>query len=284
MPIESTFRPQTIKEPKKLQFTIGAFRGVDYRPIQLQVKDYNATDIKNFIYRDNANQKRMGYEQLLYFKFQDNYVDINGNARTNSSNKVNGLWEFVDSDHNKHLIAHIGKLLYEIKNIDGAFYNIEYSMIKDDNTNRTLELLDEISGTYSAFASKGILYILSGVKYYALYKGTKGASDVGVKYGDLAFIEVANSSIAYIPTTTIGITYKDSPVALNTSLDKVNLLSNYRKNKLVSGTFIEDGENIRTSVFYDYELDTNIVGISVVDNVADIEVAITEYKIKSGGE
>lgn len=278
MPIVNTFRPQTIKEPKKLQFTIGAFRGVDYRPIQLQVKDYNATDIKNFIYRDNANQKRMGYEQLLSVPI-DTYKLV-GDNRTlnNTSNRINGLWEFVDSEGIKHLIAHIGKLLYEIKNIYGAFYNIEVTMVKD-SSGYTLELLDEISGTYSAFASKGVLYILSGVKYYALFNGTKGANDVGIQYGDLVFIEVANSSIAYIPTTTIGITYKDSPVSMNTSLDKVNLLSNYRKNKLVSGTFVEDGENTKTTAFYDYELDSNIVG-----NVEDIEVAITEYKIKSGGE
>ena len=278
MPTVNTFRPQTIKEPKKLQFTIGAFRGVDYRPIQLQVKDYNATDIKNFIYRDNANQKRMGYEQLFSFPI-DTYKLLGDNRVTNNtSNRINGLWEFVDSKGIYHLIAHIGVLLYEIKNIDGAFYNIEATMIKDSG-GYTLELLDEISGTFSAFASKGVLYILSGNKYYALFNGTKGASDVGIQYGDLAFIEVANSSIAYIPTTTIGITYKDSPVTMNASLDKINLLSNFRKNKLVSGTFVEDGENTRTTAFYDYELDTNIVGMSIVDNVADIEVSITDYEL-----
>lgn len=281
MPTVNTFRPQKIKEPKKLQFTIGAFRGVDYRPIQLQVKDYNATDIKNFIYRDNANQKRMGYEHLITMPRED-YLDMNGVSHFNNSNRVNGLWEFVDSKGIYHLIAHIGNLLYEIKNIDGAFYNIQYSMIKDDISGKTLEMLDEISGTYSAFASKGVLYILSGVKYYALFNGTKDVSDVGIQYGDLVFIEVANSSIAYIPTTTIGITYKDSPVSMNTSLDKVNLLSNYRKNKLVSGTFVEDGESTRTTAFYDYELDSNIdsEGLSIDDqNIADIEVSITEYKL-----
>ena len=289
MPSNSTFRPQTISEPKKHQFTIGAFRGVDYRPIQLQVKDYNATDIKNFIYRDNANQKRMGYEQLCNIPislFSSNLYSLtcinenNSVVTTNTSSNINGLYEFLDEDNEYHLIAHIGSFLYEIKNISGAFYSISYELICEvvsPYARKAIKLNDTIS---SAFYNNGKLYILDGNKYICIYKGDLESSDIGIKKSDsgLCVILVENSHLAYVPTTTIGITYKDSPVTMNASLDKINLLSNFRKNKLVSGTFIEDGENARTTANFDYELDTNISGNQ--SELNDIEVSITNYVLQ----
>jgi len=280
MPTRNKFNPQTISEPKKHQFVVDAFRGVDYRPIEMQVANYNAVEIENFIFRDNANQKRMGYEQLLNIPIQS-YVDLEDNqSKTNTSNNVNGLWTFIDENGNKRFIAHIGSLLYEISGIDGAFYKMTYKLIKDTN-NKTMTLLDRPSGTYSAFSDKGKLFILSGNYYYALYSGEKASSDFGIQCSDLVFIKVADSSISYIPTTTIGITYKDSPVKSNTSLDKVNLLSKFRKNKLVSGTFMDDGETTRTTEFYDYELDSEVWYENETD-LNNLEVDITEYLLNEG--
>ena len=285
----NVFKPQTIESPKKHQFKIDAFRGVDFRPIQLQVADHNAIDIKNIIYRDNANQKRNGYEHLLTIPIETYYqYGDTSTLKTNINNNVYGIWEFTDTLHNKHVIAHIGRLLYEIKNINKTYDKITYKMICEVDTNQkkiTFEMYDAPSGTFSAFSLNGVLFILGGSKYYALYNGEKELSDKAIETSDgLVLCEVQDSHFAYIPTTTIGITTIDSVANNQTMLDKVNILSQYRKNKLVSGV-IKDDDNPKKTLYNDYELD-DYIKTKNEDYFAlnNISVSITEYVLQDGGD
>ena len=58
------------------------------------------------------------------------------------------------------------------------------------------------------------------------------------QYGEsvIQFFPVENSLLTPIPTTSISITYKNSIVSGRAQLDKANLLTMWRKNKMLSGT------------------------------------------------
>ena len=238
------------------RLSIDAFLGVDYNPAQLQVASNHATDILNFIYKDRVNQKRRGWEQLA--KIPDDYTyyvrndDGTFTQKTNTPH-FNGFFHLVGEDNLIYYVAHIGKLLYQVTGIgkDKSFLDIEFKPLVDSvvvgaNTyNVALELEDYKS---SAFVGDKRLYILGGNKYYVL-KVNNGVFDLA---------EVEDHEETYIPVTTIGITYKDSPVSGITALDDVNMMTQWRRNKLVSGTYIDDGVTLRTTRFWDYELDTNV--------------------------
>lgn len=236
--------------------SIDKFLGVDYNPAQLQVASNHATDILNFIYKDRVNQKRRGWEQLA--KIPDDYTyyvrndDGTFTQKTNTPH-FNGFFHLVGEDNLIYYVAHIGKLLYQVTGIgkDKSFLDIEFKPLVDNvyvspNTyNVALELEDYKS---SAFVGDKRLYILGGNKYYVLK----------VNSGVFELAEVEDHEETYIPVTTIGITYKDSPVSGITALDDVNMMTQWRRNKLVSGTYIDDGVTLRTTRFWDYELDTNV--------------------------
>lgn len=254
MPIRSTYRHSSVNEPKKYTLEITKFKGVDYSASKLNVADDHAIEIKNIIYKDNVNQKRNGWEQVAKVEPIKYYVYVNGKyiERTNTTN-INGIWTFIGENDIKYTIAHIGRILFQVINFKEGNNFIQAKVIPltrevIDNTtiyNVALELNDEPS---QAFYGSKRLYILGGNKYYVLRTVLDG----------LQLSEVEDDEETYIPTTTVGITYKDSAVNIAAPLDDVNLMTQYRKNKLVSGTYVDDGTTVRTTKFWDYELDTSV--------------------------
>lgn len=255
---KSTFEHYDLTFDKKRKvLAVNQFLGVDYNPAQLQVATNHATDILNIIYKDRVNQKRRGWEKLaqlpndytyyVYDEDNDTYTQ-----KTNSTH-INAFWSFIGKDGLVYYIAHIGSILYQVTNIgrDKSFLDIKFKPLVNNVTvgqntyNVAIELEDYKS---SAFVGDKRLYILGGNKYFVL------TADNGVF--DLREVEDDNET--YIPVTTIGITYKDSPVSGITALDDVNMMTQWRRNKLVSGTYIDDGVTLRTTRFWDFELDTNV--------------------------
>ena len=86
-----------------------------------------------------------------------------------------------------------------------------------------------------------------------------------------------DSQYTYIPTTTIGITYKDSPVNAISAYDDVNLMTQWRKNKLVSGTYIDNGVDVRSTRFWEWDFDTSVKPKTKSD-LNNLEIVISSLR------
>ena len=84
---------------------------------------------------------------------------------------------------------------------------------------------------------------------------------------------VEESDLVQIPTTTILITYADALTSRRTSLDKVNLLTKWRKNMLLSG--IGKEETSITSTNFDYTLDSPMI-FEKESDITDFSMEIQE--------
>lgn len=275
MPIRSNYRHYNVSQPKKQTFDITKYKGVDYSSAKLTVKNDHAIDISNIVYKDNVNQKRTGWEQVAKVLPISYQVKVNNSyvAKSNPTN-INGIWTFYGEDGQKYTIAHIGRLLFELKNFNKEKTFLETKLIpliRDIEDNgvvfenvpySNIELNDEKS---QAFYGSKRLYILGGNKYCVL-TANNGVLDLRLVEDDVE---------TYIPTTTIGITYKDSAVESAAPLDDVNMLTQYRKNKLVSGTYVDDGVSLRTTQYWDFSLDTNVHPKNAQD-INNIKITISQ--------
>ena len=257
----------------KQVLNISRYLGLDYNPAQLQVATNHAVDASNIVFKDRVNQKRSPYEQLLKIEPYQYYVEEDGSytAKTNSTH-INGIWDFIGEDEEKHLVFHIGNILFIAYNVDEEhnFLEMELLPLVDRKTingttyNIAYEINDE---KLSAFYQNNKLYILGGNKFIVLR----------AKDNQFVLSEVEDDEDTYIPVTTIGITYKDSLVGSRTPLDDVNLMTEWRKNKLVSGTYIDDGVTVRTTRFWDFELDTSVKCKNPKD-INDIKINISSLR------
>ena len=261
MPRNTTYRHYDLKFAKgyKKTLTINKFMGVDYGLAQLQVADYHAVDLQNIIFKDRVNQKRHGWQQLAKMSNTTYYVEKEDGTyeQRNNTYNFNGIWSFVGEDNQVYVVAHIGKLLYKITGIGKGmnFLNCNIELVATSKVyngviiNVAKELEDYKS---QAFYGNKRLYILGGNKYYVL-RGLN--SNLNLK-------EVENDENTYIPVTTIGIVAAnslssgESSLGHATSLDDVNLMTQYRKNKLVTGMPI--ASEVKKTRYNDYELDTCI--------------------------
>jgi len=274
MPIKSTFNHYNLSlDGKKLKLTVSRFLGVDFNPAQLQVADNHATDMRNFVYEDKVTQKRKGYDQMAQIKRTPYHVITeSGYEQRFNEPHFNGFFEFTGDDGANHCVAHIGRLLYAVYGIgrDKTFLDCRFVpllrtvVVNSVTYNVGIELEDFKS---MAFHGYNCLFILGG---NALYILRMDGSDFTLK-------AVEDSDETYVPVTTIGITDADSKVNERQALDDVNMMTQYRKNKLVSGTYIDDGVNVRTTRFWDYSLDTSIKPKKPTD-INNVRVRISSLK------
>lgn len=280
MPRNTTYRHYDLKFAKgyKKTLTINKFMGVDYGLAQLQVADYHAVDLQNIIFKDRVNQKRHGWQQLAKMSNTTYYVEKEDGTyeQRNNTYNFNGIWSFVGEDNQVYVVAHIGKLLYKITGIgkDMNFLNCNIELVATSKVyngviiNVAKELEDYKS---QAFYGNKRLYILGGNKYYVL-RGLN--SNLNLK-------EVEDDENTYIPVTTIGIVAAnslssgESSLGHATSLDDVNLMTQYRKNKLVTGMPI--ASEVKKTRYNDYELDTCINPKKNTD-INNIKVTINSLK------
>ncbi len=232
-------------------FNVQQFFGVDYTEAQSQIASNHATEIRNIIYKDKVNQKRTGFEELIKATNIPYKLSATDTEEKINQSNINAVWSFVGEDEKEYVIAHIGSLLFFVKGIgeDKSFLEMRLEPMAEVIDSKYIVPGELENYKSTAFVGLHRLYILGGNKFYVLR----------INNGDYSLKAVENDENTYIPTTTIGITYKDSLVSSQKLLDDVNLLSKYRKNKLVSGTYVDDGISVRTTQFWDYELDTSIL-------------------------
>lgn len=264
---KSSYRHHSLNSARKYTLEIGRFGGVDYTTQKFLVSDGHAIDIKNFIYKDGVVQKRNGIEQLLKvadFEYIpadfDNPNQGTQDTAIENTKEINGVWVFDAEDNTQHIVAHIGSCLYEIVNLETDYaeakpitlgvYKGEYLAYQFENYKS------------SAFVGGKKLWFLGGNKYMCL----RFLSD-----GTLSLFPVENSDRTPVPTTTISITYKNSIVNNRQQLDNTNLLTEWRKNMLISGTSKVDSD----TEFYEYTLDAPLIAKKTSD-MANIEVTIKE--------
>lgn len=274
MPLKSTFDHYSIRlDSKKLKLSVSRFLGVDYTPTQLQVKDYHAADMENLVYEDRVTQKRKGYEQLAKIgRTAYHVLTESGYEQRFNEPHFNGFWVFVGDDKRKHCIAHIGKLLYTVEGIgkDKTFLDCKFTPLLEERIINSVryQVATELEDFKSmAFHGSNCLFVLGGNAFYILR----------INGDRFALKKVEDSDETYIPTTTIGITDADSDVDERQALDDVNMMTQYRKNKLVSGTYFDDGINVRTTRFWDYSLDTSVKPKSPSD-LNSVRVRINSLK------
>lgn len=293
MPRNTYFQHYNLDFDDQKVFSISQFLGVDYTPSLLQADSSHATDMLNVIYKDRCNQKRNSYEQIGKFEpieFYQRYDDGTLSDANLSPSNINGMWKFVGEDDKEHVIAHIGNLLYEIHNLNDNFFNITSSIIGSyeeyviENENDELITMTRLVINYklenaksNAFIGFKRLYILDGNKFYVLKLVLNNANY------EFKLNAVEDDEDTFIPLTTIGITYEDSSVNARQGLDDVNLMTQFRKNKLVSGTYIDDGISVRSTRFWDYTLDTSIKPKNETD-INKITITISALKEQTKGD
>lgn len=271
----SAFQHYPLGKTKRLQAVTDRFLGVDYSSQKFLVANGRAIDLKNFIFTGNRVEKRHGYEQLFLVDdfeyvpadFDNPSTALLNEVHTNAKN-INNIWAFEGEDSKVHIIAHIGKLLYEVKNIDNDDISVEPILASSDLAqvdNLPYYLAFEYENYKSqAFVGGKKLWFLGGNKYMCIRYRT---SQVEV-------FAVENSDKTPIPVTTISITSNGSTVSQRMSLDKTNLMTEWRINKLITGT-TRNEEKKTQKTFYEYNLDAPLIPKTARD-MADITVVIEE--------
>lgn len=247
-----------------------AYKGVDYANQRFNVSQYRAIDEKNYVYIDGVLQKRRGYTNVFTFESTPYHaVDFSGKIqpgeRYNKTN-INGMWQFKDSNDNTHVIFHVGRLLYEVfdfglETMSAVPFQVANKSDPIDGIRyfRTYEFEDYKS---EAFVGNHMLYFLGGNKFMVLWYDVRGN-------GHLEPVE--NNPKTFVPTTTISITAEGSEITGRATLDNVNLLTEWRKNKILTGTNQEnDRGNERV-----YTLDSPIVAKND-DDISKITVVIKD--------
>ena len=254
--------------------SIKKFLGVDYSSQKFLVGDGRAIDLLNYIYKNGVIQKRHGYEELFQITpFDYAPKDFDGNdvleVHTNPIN-FNGIWRLRFEDGLFHTIAHIGKLLYEVKNMEDGkpvFEPIVYSQTKVYIEGQYYYQCYEYED-FKSFAFNGgdRLWFLGGNKFMLIrYLENYG----------LMVVPVEDSEFSPIPVTQISITYKNARAGQRANLDNVNLLNVLRKNRLISGIGKDEDEKTKSD-FYDYTLDAPLICKNEARDMANFSIQIKE--------
>lgn len=276
----SAFRHYSLSQATRRQLDVKSFLGVDYSTQKFLIADGHAIDLKNYIYKDGVMQKRNGVEQLLLVKTFE-YIPADFDTQTNplveeihsnEENKtINGMWRFEAEDGKEHVVAHIGKLMYEITDIDNDFIEAKPITTGQATVDGEIHHLAYEFEDYKSFAVVGgkKLWFLGGNKYMCLRFVLVNPTTTRAM-----FFALEDSDHTPVPTTTISITYKNSIVNRRMGLDNVNLLTMWRKNKLISGTSKQEDEKTKTT-FFEYTLDAPLI-VKNRKDMADIEITIEE--------
>lgn len=243
---KTTFNSNSIVNHTRKTLLIQSFAGSDLTSPQTQVSERRAIYSRNYMYRDGYVQKRFSYEQLgkpKEARFHELGFDGALGEEFTNPPKINGMWSFVAEDGERHVIAHVGYCLYEITGIskDPIFTPIGGYETSDGKAYQ-YRFLNQRS--YASVGQRK-LWFLGGNKYMVI-RFVSGTASVEA---------VANSSVAFIPTTTIGITYEDAVAGTRSGLDYPNTLCKFRKNMLLSG--IGKSDTAKTK-WFEYTLDAPI--------------------------
>ena len=262
-------------------FSITFNKGIDKASLPFEASPARALDALNYVYRDGKVQKRFGVNMIAHAPTVY-FVPEGGSRRTANTKTINGIWRFLAEDDQYHTIVHIGRLLFEYKEVDGGYTLtfFAYGTIRPINSHLPTPLCHDLLDAKSvAVIGNKSLYVFGGKHLLRVrFKPEEEHSCTAVY----------NDPDTYIPTTTVSITYQNAKVSGRASLDQVNLMTGWRKNRLLSGVGLNDGGNAlygSTVYGYVYQLDGPIVekNFSRTDipdmRVEDVRIKISRRKI-----
>lgn len=263
---KSTFNSNSIVNHTRKTLLIPSFVGDDLTNPQTMTSERRAIYSNNYMYRDGYVQKRFAYEQIAKPETVRFYeLDFDGKRESTqyeNPTRINGLWNFIAEDGKKHVVAHIGYLLFEVKSIkQDPYFELIGGYKTADGKTFSYKFLDRKS--YAAIGQRK-LWFLGGNQYVVIrfLEGT-GASVERVR----------DSSVSFIPTTTIGITYKDAITGTRNGLDYPNMMSKFRKNMLLSGV----GKTKESETkWYEYTLDGPIMYEDEAKDMAQMSEKVTK--------
>lgn len=271
---QTAFRPYDLRNESRKTLKVSRFLGVDLTSSKFQIANGRAIDALNYVYKDGSIQKRNGFEEIGKVESLS-YIPVSwtgtyGTAPRLNPVHFNGIWRFLAEDGKHHIVAHIGRLLYEIKNVDNGKPTFE-------------PMLYSISTVYAEGEYHKVSYEYEDYKSFAFVGGNKLWFLGGNKLMCIRFLEgdyvmvfpAEDSDMTPIPVTTQSITYKNAISSGRMSLDKVNLLQTLRKNKLISGVGKEEDDKTATD-FFDYTLDSPIVCKDEARDMANFSMTIEE--------
>lgn len=231
------------------------FGGVDYATPKMSITDGKSIDLCNYVYRDNAVQKRYGVnaietlESVSYYSLDMENEVIDDSAsepaslednvlRVNESDApIYDIWSFGD-----YLIIHKGALLFYVLASEvekGILTPIARRYVNVSNSVAQFYTYKLPERKMSAFMGNSKLWILTGVMFLVLSSVSANGCDLRPVQND-----------AHAPLTTIGITPTESTASSRETVSSDNLLSEWVENGLVGGY---DGDMAQTFV-----LDRNI--------------------------
>lgn len=261
---KTTFKSNSIVNHTRKTLLIQSFIGSDLTNPQMQVSERRAIYSKNYMQRDGIVQKRFSYEQLGKPKertfYELGFDGSLGEAFTNPS-RINGMWSLIAEDGETHVVAHIGYCLFEIKSIgsEPTFEPIG-GYATSEGKSYQHRFLNQRS--YASVGQRK-LWFLGGNKYVV----------IRFREGGITVEAVADSSVAFVPTTTIGVTYKDAITGTRTGLDYPNLLAKFRKNMLLSGV---GKSQSATTTWYEYTLDAPILFEDEGEDMAEMKETVSK--------
>lgn len=266
------FKPGGYTAPRKYTLLVENFIGLDLLNTQTNVSKNRGIYSVNYVWRDNKAQKRWSYDKIAYvpndrdiFYPIDFDTDEVANSAVINKNSFNGIWSFIAEDNERHYIAHIGYLLYEVFGIESDRPTFKPILVTRNGKNASYKFDDYKS---SAWAGQNRLWFLGGQRYMMIrYEKSNTVWKPVVE-------QVAYSDYAFVPTTTISITYKNASSSGRMGLDYPNLMSIYRRNLLLSGVGKTEDESNATS-FYEYTLDAPIVPRDEETDMANMTIDIS---------
>ena len=199
--------------------TLGNFKGIDASSSPFEVKTTRATYCQNLINENGANHKRRGWtvnEEMFGFIYEHGFTDLMDVKRVTF--RVNGK--------NVKATVFVGfcrddtDLRVAVKFDDNESYSSseDYQSLGVWTTKKT----------FHCFESNGNIYFITCGNFYIVTALEKDGGGYKASFGHIEY----NS---YRPTTTISINneLEESEGSTRKSFEYANLLTTYRKNKLI---------------------------------------------------
>ena len=264
---KSTFNSNGIVNHTRKTLLIPSFAGDDLTSPQTMVSERRAIYSNNYMYRDGYVQKRFAYVQIAkpeVIHFYEMKMDgTEGEELYGNQTRINGMWNFIAEDGKKHVVAHIGYLLFEVKSIkQDPYFKLIGGYKTAEGKIYSYKFLDQRS--YAAIGQKRLWFL--GGNAYVVVRFDKDTSKPTIT-------RVCDSDITFVPTTTIGITYKDAITGKRSGLDYPNMLSKFRKNMLLSG--VGKTKDSQTK-WYEYTLDGPIAFENENKDMAEMTEEVTK--------
>ena len=275
----STFKPLSLTQLTRKSLLVKNIIGIDKSTDRNSVNPHRAIDSLNYYYKNGVVQKRSGYDEIAKFGCDYRFIETKFDG-TQSEDEIevktdiNSIHSFYGEDGKEHIVAHVGYLLFELKDFSSGRPSF-YPILSDLGTTQISGVafkhaykFGDFRSSKSFFTGKSMLWFASGEKFVVI-RAKSGSSYLVVEAVE------NNADITFVPVTMTNITATNAIVSSRNALDDPNMLNMWRKNKLISGIALDDTAQTKVP-FYQYVLSTSIVCKDEKKDMADFEVTVQE--------